>query len=188
MLLADSGLTWYTRVVDCDNLFKRNLSAVIKHVLWCSVIVKHLWWQCADKLHQQFQKINWRHCRVSESNWNYWPPLMVYLKVNLWTLKMYTATIFEKRATTHAWKISQGKVNIWNEMWTCEWKVSNSIGKGINKTEWKVADKMVKWSDTSENVLRQLKIIQIQRTYVISSQKNLKNGNFQSYSFKKFPA
>ena len=30
---------------------------------------------------------------------------------------------------------------------------------------------MVKWSDTGENVLRQLQIIQIQHTYVISSQK-----------------
>jgi hypothetical protein len=59
---------------------------------------------------------------------------MVYLKANLWDLKMYTATVFEKRVTTHAWKIFQGKVNIWNEKWTCEWKVSNSIGKGVNKT------------------------------------------------------
>jgi hypothetical protein len=30
---------------------------------------------------------------------------------------------------------------------------------------------MVRWSDTDENVLRQLQIIQIQHTYVISSQK-----------------
>jgi hypothetical protein len=29
---------------------------------------------------------------------------------------MYTATVIEKRATTHAWKIFQGKVHIWNEM------------------------------------------------------------------------
>jgi hypothetical protein len=29
---------------------------------------------------------------------------------------MYTATVLEKRATTHASKIFQGKVNIWNEM------------------------------------------------------------------------
>jgi hypothetical protein len=50
-----------------------------------------------------------------------------------------------------AWKVFQGKVNIWNEMWTCEWKVT---------------DKMVKWSDTSENVLRQLQIIQIQHTHM----------------------
>jgi hypothetical protein len=28
------------------------------------------------------------------------PPLMIYLKANLWNLKMYTATVFEKRATT----------------------------------------------------------------------------------------
>ena len=33
---------------------------------------------------------------------------------------------------------------------------------------------MVKWSDTGENVLRQLQIIQIQHTYVISSQKKIK--------------
>jgi hypothetical protein len=134
LLGGDSGLTWDKWVVDCDNLFKHNLSAVIKNVSWCSVIVKHLWSLCADKLHQQFQKINSRHCRVSESNWNYWPPLVVYLKANLWNLKMYTATVFEKRATTHAWKIFQGKVNIWNEVWTSEWKVSESIAKGVNKT------------------------------------------------------
>jgi hypothetical protein len=36
---------------------------------------------------------------------------------------------------------------------------------------------MVKWSDTSENVLRQLQIIQIQHTYVISSKK-CKKQNF----------
>jgi hypothetical protein len=42
---------------------------------------------------------------------------MVYLKVNLWNLKMYTATVFEKKSkTTHTGKIFQGKVNIWNEM------------------------------------------------------------------------
>jgi hypothetical protein len=93
---------------------------------------------------------------------------MVYLKANLWNLKMYTATVFEKRETTHAWKIFQRKVNIWNETWTCEWKVSDSIGKG----EWKVTDKMVKWSDMSESVLGLLQIVQIQHTYVISSQKN----------------
>jgi hypothetical protein len=43
-------------------------------------------------------------------------------------------------------------------------------------------DKMVKWSDTSENVLRQLQIVQIQYTYVRSSQKNLKNRTFWSYT------
>jgi hypothetical protein len=47
---------------------------------------------------------------------------------------------------------------------------------------------MVKWSETSENVLRQLQIVQIQHTYVISSEKNLKNRTFWSYPFKKFPA
>jgi hypothetical protein len=41
---------------------------------------------------------------------------MVYLKVNIWNLKMCTAIVFEKRETTHAQKIFQGKVNIWNEM------------------------------------------------------------------------
>jgi hypothetical protein len=46
-------------------------------------------------------------------------------------------------------------------MGTCEWEVRNSIGKGVNKTEWKVADEMVKWSDMSENGLRQLQIVQI---------------------------
>jgi hypothetical protein len=82
---------------------------------------------------------------------------MVYLKANLWDLKMYTATVLEKKSkTTHAWKTFQGKVNIWNEMQTCEWKVTG---------------KMVKWSETSENVLRQLQIVQIQHTYVTSSQK-----------------
>jgi hypothetical protein len=40
---------------------------------------------------------------------------MVYLKVNLWNLMKYTATVFEKNSkTTHASKILQGKVNIWN--------------------------------------------------------------------------
>jgi hypothetical protein len=48
---------------------------------------------------------------------------------------------------------------------------------------------MVKWSDTSENVLRHLQILQIQHTYVISSQKKLKRkGTFRSYPLKKFPA
>jgi hypothetical protein len=41
-----------------------------------------------------------------------------------------------------------------------------------------VTDKMVKWSDTSENVLRWLKIIQIQHTYGISLQKSSKNRIF----------
>jgi hypothetical protein len=31
---------------------------------------------------------------------------------------------------------------------------------------------MVRWSDASENVLRQLQIMQIEHMYVISSQKN----------------
>jgi hypothetical protein len=34
-----------------------------------------------------------------------------------------------------------------------------------------VTDKRVKWSDRSENVLRQLLFVQIQHTYVISLQK-----------------
>jgi hypothetical protein len=29
---------------------------------------------------------------------------------------MYTATVFEKTATTHALKLFQGKVKIWKEM------------------------------------------------------------------------
>jgi hypothetical protein len=32
--------------------------------------------------------------------------------------------------------------------------------------------KVVRWSDTGEDMLRQLQILQIQHTYVISSQKN----------------
>jgi hypothetical protein len=47
---------------------------------------------------------------------------------------------------------------------------------------------MVKLSDTRENVLRQLQIVQIQHTYVISSQKNVKNRTFQSNPFKIFPS
>jgi hypothetical protein len=41
---------------------------------------------------------------------------MVYLIANLWNLKMYTATVFEKSRTTHASQTFQGKVNIWKEM------------------------------------------------------------------------
>jgi hypothetical protein len=41
---------------------------------------------------------------------------VVYLKANLWNLKMYTGTVFDKKAATDALKIFQGKVNIWNEM------------------------------------------------------------------------
>jgi hypothetical protein len=48
-------------------------------------------------------------------------------------------------------------------------------------------DKMAWWSDTGENVLRQLQIVQIQCTYVKSSQKNLQNITFLSYPFNKFP-
>jgi hypothetical protein len=89
---------------------------------------------------------------------------------------MYTATCLGgglKSETTHAWKIFQGKVNIWNEMWTCKWKVTDSIGKGVNKTVNEGLQ--TKWLDGQipvENVLRQLQIVQIQHTYVISSQKN----------------
>jgi hypothetical protein len=71
----------------------------------------------------------------------------------------YSNCFWKKSMTTHAWHIFQGKVNIWNEMWTCEWKAT---------------DKMVRWSDTGENVLRQLYITQIQHTYVTSSEKNKK--------------
>jgi hypothetical protein len=53
-------------------------------------------------------------------------------------------------------------------MRTYERKVSNSIGKGVNKT---VNERLqTKWLN-GENVLRQLQIIQIQHTYVKSSQK-----------------
>jgi hypothetical protein len=45
---------------------------------------------------------------------------------------------------------------------------------------------MVKWSDMSENVLRQLQIVQIQHTYVISSQK-IKKIELFGPTFKKFP-
>jgi hypothetical protein len=67
---------------------------------------------------------------------------------------VYSYCFWKKGKTTHAWKILQWKVNIWNEMWTCEWKVSDSIGKGVNKTEWKVTDEIVKWSDTSANMFK----------------------------------
>jgi hypothetical protein len=40
---------------------------------------------------------------------------------------------------------------------------------------------MGKWSDTSENVLRQLQIVRVEHTYVISSQKNVKIRTFRSY-------
>jgi len=36
----------------------------------------------------------------------------------------------------------------------------------------KVTDKLLGWSDTDENVLRMVKIAQIQHTYLIISQKN----------------
>jgi hypothetical protein len=41
---------------------------------------------------------------------------------------------------------------------------------------------MVEWSDTGENMLRQLSIIQIQHMYVISSQK-IKKKNFSGLPF-----
>jgi hypothetical protein len=44
----------------------------------------------------------------------------------------------------HSWTKSQWKYNQ-RYKWNCEWKVT---------------DKMVKWSDTSENVLRQMQIVQ----------------------------
>jgi hypothetical protein len=146
-------------------------------------------WQLTCCLHQQSQKINSRHCTLSESEWNYWPPLMVYLKANLWNLKMYTATVFEKKSkTTHAWKIFQWKVNMWNEMWSCEWKVSDSIVQGVNKT---VNERLqTKWLSGQ---------IQVRMCYgscklykfsirIISSLKSEKNRTFRSYPFKKFPA
>jgi hypothetical protein len=48
---------------------------------------------------------------------------------------------------------------------------------------------MVKWSYTSENVLSQLQIIQIQHTYVISSQK-IKNKKIEPFGptlLRNFP-
>jgi hypothetical protein len=96
---------------------------------------------------------------------------------------MYTATVFEKKSkTTHAWQLFQGKINIWNGLWTCEWKVCDRCKRNC---EWKVTDRVVRWSDTSENVLRQLQIIQLQHAYVINSQKS---KTFRSYPFKTFPA
>jgi hypothetical protein len=49
---------------------------------------------------------------------------------------VYCNCFWKKSKTTHAWQIFQGKVNIWNEMWTCEWKVSDIIVKDVNKTVW----------------------------------------------------
>jgi hypothetical protein len=46
---------------------------------------------------------------------------------------------------------------------------------------------MVKWSDTSDNVLRQPKILQIQHTYVISSQKIKKIKLFGPTLLRNFP-
>jgi hypothetical protein len=47
---------------------------------------------------------------------------------------------------------------------------------------------MVKWSGTSENVLRQLQIVQVQHTYVISSQKNNKKKElFVPTLLRNFP-
>jgi hypothetical protein len=48
-------------------------------------------------------------------------------------------------------------------------------------------DKMVWWSDTGENVLRQLQIVQIQHTYVISSQKIKKTQLFGPTLLRNFP-
>jgi hypothetical protein len=42
---------------------------------------------------------------------------------------------------------------------------------------------MVKWSDTSENGLGQLQIVQIQHTYVISSKKKFQEENFSVLPF-----
>jgi hypothetical protein len=46
---------------------------------------------------------------------------------------------------------------------------------------------MVKWSDASENVLRQLQVVQIQHAYVISSQKNEKIELFSRILLRNFP-
>jgi hypothetical protein len=143
----------------------------------------NVWWLCSDKLHLQFQKTNSRHCKVSESNWNYWQAQMVYLKANLWNQKRYTATVFGKEQDNPRLKNISRKVKIWNEMWTCEWKVWKYRKRCKYNCEWKVTNKMLKWSHTSENVLRQLQIVQIQHIYVISSQKNKKKQNFSVLPF-----
>jgi hypothetical protein len=46
---------------------------------------------------------------------------------------------------------------------------------------------MVKWSGTSENVLRQLQIVQILHTYVIRSQKIKKIELFDPTLLRNFP-
>jgi hypothetical protein len=76
-------------------------------------------------------------------------------------------------------------------MRTCECKVSDSIVKGVNKTvnerlqtKWLDGQIRVRGSDTSENVLGQLQIIQIQHT----CSQNVKNRIFRSYPFRTFPA
>jgi hypothetical protein len=59
-------------------------------------------------------------------------------------------------------------------MWTCELKVSDHIGKCVNKT---VNERLqTKWLNGQiwESVLRELQIVQMQHTYVVSSQKNVK--------------
>jgi hypothetical protein len=103
--------------------------------VWRSVIVKKLWWLCADKLYQQFQKIYSRHCSISGSDWNYWPPLVVYLIANNTESEDVCCNRFWKKSkTAHPWQILQRKVNVWNEMWTCEWTVSDSTVKDLNTT------------------------------------------------------
>jgi hypothetical protein len=46
---------------------------------------------------------------------------------------VYCKCFLKKSKTNHTWQIFQTKANIWNKMWTCEWKVSESIVKGVNK-------------------------------------------------------
>jgi hypothetical protein len=95
---------------------------------------------------------------------------------------------FWKKSNNCAWKIFQGKVNIGNEMWTCEWKVSNSIGKGVNKT---VSERLQrKWL----KVRYKWECVKAAANCTSSAyirnkfKKNLKNRTFRSYPFKNFPA
>ena len=46
---------------------------------------------------------------------------------------VYCNCFWTKSKTTQAWQIFQGKVNSWNEMWTCKWKVSDNIVKDVIK-------------------------------------------------------
>jgi hypothetical protein len=47
-------------------------------------------------------------------------------------LKMYTANVFEKRATTHAQKIFQGTVNIWNALYRLQILKQPTVPKTVS--------------------------------------------------------